>query len=828
MTVQQTNQELALANDFVQHTDCNIFLTGKAGTGKTTFLLHLQKNTAKRMIVTAPTGVAALNAGGVTLHSFFQLPLGPFVPGSESFESNKHRQFRFSKEKKRIINSLDLLVIDEISMVRADLLDAVDDTLRRHRRNNQPFGGVQLLMIGDLHQLPPVAKHSEWHLLKNHYESVYFFSSRALDLKKLVTIELKHIYRQSDTRFIKLLNQVRDNRLDKPSIESLNQRFIQNFVPEEDQGYITLTTHNSSAESINQKRLQELSQKKQQFQADISGDFPDHIYPTQSALYLKKGAQVMFLRNDTSPDKRYYNGKIGKISRFSNNKIGVVCPGSTKEIQVEKELWENVKYTLNEQTGAIEEEVIGKFTQYPLKLAWAITIHKSQGLTFDRAIIDAKAAFAHGQVYVALSRCRTLEGLVLVSPLSSSGVGVDEPVVWFDKSVRQNPPTESLLQAEKINYQQRLLLDCFEFGRLQSTLSYLARLLQGNAGVVQVSGISDIGKMKQMAIKDIFTVGDKFRRQLNTLFSTDGLPECDARIKERIGKASVWFQDKFAEIFGTSVQQMGIETDNSELRKKINRVIDNLKIEIAVKLKGVQCCENGFSPSTYLRAVSAAEIEFSSQKKVKHPSITYTESDIAHPEMFEILKEWRSGLARENEVPHFHIMHQRVLIQIVIYLPDNKIDLKKINGVGDKTIEKYGDELVALVTAYRQKHGIQKVDVPKPKEPIAENSTAKKPAPPPNTKEISLEMFNEGDTIGAIADKRDLTIQTIEGHLCFFVENGGLGIHRLLSPEKQQVIGKVIDAAPDQSLSEYKKTLGDDHSYGEIKMMLAHKKHPKP
>ncbi|HDL89923.1 MAG TPA: helicase, partial [Thermodesulforhabdus norvegica] len=294
------NHELELANDFVQYTGCNIFLTGKAGTGKTTFLHNLHKNTAKRMIVTAPTGVAAINAGGVTLHSFFQLPFGPFVPGSEAYERNKQRRFRFSKEKKRIIQSLDLLVIDEISMVRADLLDAVDAVLRGHRRNNQPFGGVQLLLIGDLYQLSPVAKQDEWHLLEQYYESVYFFSSKALNLTELITIELTHIFRQSDARFIKLLNRVRDNRLDESSIADLNLRYIPNFTPGEDQGYITLTTHNRNAESINQTRLDGLPKREHRFKAEVSGDFPEHNYPTLATLMLKEGAQVMFVRNDPS------------------------------------------------------------------------------------------------------------------------------------------------------------------------------------------------------------------------------------------------------------------------------------------------------------------------------------------------------------------------------------------------------------------------------------------------------------------------------------------------------------------------------------------------
>ncbi|MEA1933433.1 MAG: helix-turn-helix domain-containing protein [Thermodesulfobacteriota bacterium] len=823
-----TNHELQLANDFVRYTGCNIFLTGKAGTGKTTFLHNLHKNTAKRMIITAPTGVAAINAGGVTLHSFFQLPFGPFVPGSETYERNKQRQFRFSKEKKGIIKNLDLLVIDEISMVRADLLDAVDAVLRRHRRNNQPFGGVQLLMIGDLHQLSPVAKHDEWRLLQQHYETVYFFSSKALGLTELLTIELKHIYRQSDARFIKLLNRVRENRLDESSRAELNRRYIQDFTPAEDQGYITLTTHNRSAESINQTRLGALSQKEHRFKAEISGDFPEHIYPTPATLLLKKGAQVMFVRNDPSAEKLYYNGKIGKICRISSKNIRVICPGEPEEIVVEPVIWENIKYTLNEKKSEIEEDIIGKFEQYPLKLAWAITIHKSQGLTFDKAIIDAKAAFAHGQVYVALSRCKTLEGMVLSSPISSRGVETDKAVMCFDENAHQNEPSANLLQEAKISYQQQLLLDCFDFQLLLNRFNHLVRLLQGNAGLVQISGVADIRQLEKKAKEDIFVVSENFKRQLRTIFADGNLPESDAYILERISKASTWFQDKFAVIFGESVQKMHMETDNSELRKKIGNALNNLKKEIGVKLAGVECCEKGFSPSSYLRAVSAAEIDFLPEKeKKRQPPPAYTESDVDHPELFQSLKDWRSQKAKEEEVDHFQILHQRVLILIAICLPDNTVDLRKIKGVGKKTVAKYGEEIVALVCAYRQKHGIEKVVLPAPEKFPKKSVPAKDAASPSGagTRDISLDMFNKGLTIARIAQERCLVKSTIEGHLSFFVKKGKLDINKLLSPEKQQAIEKKLAAAHNNSLSEIKNELGDDYSYGEIKMMLALQKY---
>ncbi len=702
------NKELQLANDFVQYTGCNIFLTGKAGTGKTTFLHNLKKNTAKRMIITAPTGVAAINAGGVTLHSFFQLPFGPFVPGSDAYERSRQHQFRFSKEKKQIMQSLDLLVIDEISMVRADLLDAVDSVLRNHRRNNKPFGGVQLLMIGDLHQLSPVAKQAEWQTIQQYYESVYFFSSKAIADTELVTIELKHIYRQSDVNFIKLLNQVRDNILDKSAMSALNQRYIEDFVPDKNQGYITLTTHNRNAESINHIQLEQLTEAEHQFQAEVSGDFPEHIYPTMETLLLKEGAQVMFVRNDSSTEKLYYNGKIGKIGSVSENFISVICPEDKKEIMVSRIVWENIKYTMNKETKEIKEDIIGKFEQYPLKLAWAITIHKSQGLTFDKAIIDAKAAFAHGQVYVALSRCKTLEGIVLSYPISSKGVGTDEAVKRFNKSISKNLPSEKQLYTEKINFQQALLLECFNFQSLQNRLDYLLRLLLGNKNVIQISGGIDTYQLEKEAVENIFKVSKNFSHQLSTIFNDNNLPESDMYILERISKASVWFQEKFESVFSDVVKKIYIETDNTKLRSKINNALNNLKQEIAVKLAGVKSCENKFLPANYLRSVSHAMVDFVPDRIKKQKLPDYTESDIKHSQLVKILKEWRSKIAKEQKIAHFQILHQRVLIQIVVRLPENLQELQKINGVGPKTIDKYGNDLLEMIKEYRNKLSVDK------------------------------------------------------------------------------------------------------------------------
>ncbi len=810
-----SNAELQLARDFVQDTGCHVFLTGKAGTGKTTFLHALKKNSPKRMVVTAPTGVAAVNAGGVTLHSFFQLPFGPFVPGSEATRS----QYRFGREKIGIIKSLDLLVIDEMSMVRADLLDGVDSVLRRYRRSDQPFGGVQLLMIGDMFQLPPVVKEAEWRLLRESYDSPYFFSSNALQKTEMVTIQLQHVYRQEDDRFIGLLNRVRNNRLDASVLEALNTRYVDGFVPEESDGYITLCTHNRKADTINDARLGALSKKAHRFRAEIEGDFPEHLYPTAANLELKIGAQVMFVRNDFSPEKRYFNGKIGVVTRFSGKDIWIRCPEDDEEIVVGPATWENIDYSLDRNTLEISENKIGSFSQYPLKLAWAITIHKSQGLTFDRAVIDAQAAFAHGQVYVALSRCRTLEGMVLSTPLSSRAMKTDTAVLHFTAEGTQNTPSADQLEAAKKGYQQQVLMECFDFQRLRFLLGRMVSLVLGNRDLIRVSGVEDIRDLLKETEREICTVGDKFLRQLRGLFSDSGLPETDPAILERVTKASAYFQEKIETGPGRVVPYLQIDTDNKEIRKKTKNALKLLQEELAVKRAAVQSCEQGFSLSRYFRAVSTAEIA-TGEKKEKTKAPAFSESDIAHPGLYRTLKDWRRRKAKEEGIPPFRVMHQKTLIQIAVHLPDALQELTRIRGIGERLAQRYGEELVAMVCAYRSQNQIEEVALPEPAPAVEE---ARKPkAPRIDTKTISLELFEKGRTLSQIAEERGLALSTIEGHMVHWVEEGKVAIDAVLSSEKRQTIEQKLSDMPETPLGEIKQALGDDVSYGEIKLVQAH------
>jgi len=810
------NPEIELADAFVRLTGTHVFLTGKAGTGKTTFLKTLKADCHKQIMVTAPTGVAAVNAGGVTLHSFFQLPFGPCIPGQENRQGDSRRFFRFSKEKKRLIKGLDLLVIDEISMVRADLLDAVDGVLRRLRRNDRPFGGVQLLLIGDLFQLPPVVKPDEWQLLRNHYASPYFFSSRALAGTSMVTIELSRIYRQSDPDFINLLNAVRENRLDDEALALLDRCAA---APRPEQGAITLTTHNRKADDLNRERLARIDGSPEILAAEVEGEFPESSFPTPNRLTLKKGAQVMFLRNDASPDKLWYNGKIGRVSGIENGKVLVSDPeGISEPVAVAPVAWENISYTVNEEDQTIQEEVIGKFSQIPLKLAWAVTIHKSQGLTFDRAVVDAKDAFAHGQTYVALSRCRSLEGLVLSSPVPRGGIGVDPAVGNFmAEAGREFGALSAQLEDARRGYQQDLLMQCFDFSAMRGMFYYLMRLASTHRDSVRVGGLTDIERLKAEARDQIFDVGTKFQRQLQGMMSDEDRPDDHPGIAERTKKACGWFTEKIDALFSPLLDKGRVETDNKAVKKQMTAGLDTLCHEIRVRLAGIRSCAGGFSSETYLRAVSSGGMAAMPAPKAD-PAPDYTELDIDHPELFKQLKDWRTQQAKKSGVPAFQILHQKVLVQLAVALPEDEFALAKLKGVGPKTREKYGEVLLAIVNTYREEKGIETVILP---DPPQKTPAGRKKAPRADTRQVTLTLFEQGLDVQAVADERGLSVSTIYTHLNGFIEQGTLPLNRVVSNEKQGQIETALDQG--HSLKEVKDFLGSKASYGEIRAVIAHR-----
>ena len=553
-----------LAWQFVKNTGTSIFLTGKAGTGKTTFLRALKDKLPKRMVVVAPTGIAAINANGVTIHSFFQLPFAPYVPNS-TFKTEGI--FRVSKEKQRILRTLDLLVIDEISMVRADLLDSVDMVLRRYRDRSKPFGGVQLLLIGDLQQLPPVVKDEEWTLLGKYYDSPYFFSSLALKQTGYITIELKHVYRQNDLEFLSLLNKIRDNKADQDTFNRLNNRYIPNFVPPSGTDYIRLVTHNYQAQSINEGKLAELPGVSRQYKASITGEFPEQSYPTEFVLELKENAQVMFVKNDSTGKGRYYNGMLGKV--VSTTPRGVTVRGNeTGElIDLLPEEWTNAKYVLNKDTHEIEEEVEGTFKQFPLRLAWAVTIHKSQGLTFEHAIIDAQHSFAHGQTYVALSRCKTLEGLVLSSPLSTNAVICDEKVHQFNMDASAHLPNSEMLSQMQRAYELNLIDELFDFRPIGIAFERITRFIDEHFARRYPRLLQEYRQARPI-LDEIVMVAAKFRLQYTQMLATQQGQELGNEVIQRIRSGAEYFHKRLS-LLVEMHRKNKIDTDNKTLKKTL-------------------------------------------------------------------------------------------------------------------------------------------------------------------------------------------------------------------------------------------------------------------
>ena len=606
------NHELRTAWDFVENTGRSIFLTGKAGTGKTTFLKTIVEKSRKRPIVVAPTGVAAINAGGVTIHSFFQLPFTPYVPGAK-LES----KFDFGREKRKIIASIDLLIIDEISMVRADLLDAIDTVLRRFRDHYQPFGGVQLLMIGDLAQLTPVVTPEDEQILKSYYDTPYFFGSKALQQIDYVTIQLDHVYRQQDMSFIEILNQIREGHPSPETLEQLNARCLPTFIPKPEEPYIRLTTHNQLANYYNESELKKLKGRSYLFHAEINGTFPEYSYPTAETLELKQGAQVMFIKNDPSIEHLYYNGRIGRVTYVDAYKILVLCEGDDEAIEVEPLEWENTRYTLNDETKEIETEIQGIFKQYPLRLAWAITIHKSQGLTFDRAIIDANQSFAPGQVYVALSRCRSLEGLILASPLGTRAIINDERVdTYIAQQEEEAQRSIQQLPALKQEYERYLLLQLFDFRSLLYQQETMVRIF----AEFFYHSYASLKKLHDQTLMDfkkhIIEVAGKWQQKIMSM-SIEQLH--DEEFLERVKRSATYFADTLYNILSKPLELSAqVETNNKQAKRRLDHALpDEKETWISRRYLLVKIAEQGFTVTHYLKEKQMSMLDAIDESAIK-------------------------------------------------------------------------------------------------------------------------------------------------------------------------------------------------------------------
>ena len=743
----EKDSRFLLAERYIQETGISVFLTGKAGTGKTTFLKHIVAGCSKRLAVVAPTGVAAVNAGGVTIHSFFQLPLCPYLPDVKELVTEyqmpeKNRSLR--KDRVKILRTLELLIIDEISMVRADILDAIDATLKRYRKNDRPFGGVQLLMIGDVQQLPPVVTESEKPFMDQVYPSPFFFNSRAFRKLGYIVIELNKIHRQRDAEFTSMLNDIRTGNPSDQTLERLNRRLDPGFDPPSGEYWIRLTTHNHQSDAINREKMDALKGKSMIFKAEIDGNYPESAYPAETELRLKKGAQVMFTRNDTSGNSMYFNGKIGTVTSLYPEII--VTDENGNEIIVNQEKWDNVRYEINPETQEIQAVNDGSFTQYPLRAAWAITIHKSQGLTFDRVIIDAGRAFSFGQVYVALSRCRSLEGIVLTTPITRRCTFRNTEVAIFENGYTpENQAVESL-----DNYRESYLVDkicsTFSLGRIASLSLKLEKLWKGSLGSVypkisaRFTALVTGQDEDFSGVEAIASVGTRFQSQIREIFADQSrcTEDRDAFVSERISKACAYFTAQLGYYAKSIAPTCLVEIENKETQKVFKNIAEELLKELIFRLSLYRATmADGFSVKLFSRVATECELEktgtlkscvrriisasraaadkdggnagtdkANDKKEVPESGMDADTSDIdteydeATEKLLKVLKAWRKMKYEELHLPAFMIMHQKVLVQIAEEKPASREELMQINGFGKKQWDKYGEEILEIIEEY--------------------------------------------------------------------------------------------------------------------------------
>ncbi len=797
------NPEIDLAWDFANNTDRTFFLTGKAGTGKTTFLHKLKNESLKRLVVVAPTGVAAINARGVTIHSFFQLPFGPILPETENLRNDLFSK-KFSKTKINIIKSLDLLIIDEISMVRADVLDGIDQVLRRFRDRSKPFGGTQLLMIGDLQQLSPIIKDDEWQLLKKYYNTGFFFGSNAFQHSNALCIELKHIYRQESEDFIKILNEIRNDTLTPESSEVLNKRCQLDFTADADEGYITLTTHNNRADRINAVALKKLKGKSYIYEAEIEGKFPEYTYPTHLELELKVGAQVMFIKNNSSPEKRYFNGKIGTILSLENDEVVVRCPGDDFNIVTTSEAWKNINYSIQQETKEIVEDEVGSFTQIPLRLAWAITIHKSQGLTFEKVIIDAGKAFAHGQTYVALSRCKTLEGIVLNAPLSQKSIINNHEVAFFSKNAEENQPDSAILKASQVGYQLNLIDEIFNFYSFLHPVERIIDASYKNSGGIQGNLVEHLTILKEKGVTEFLKVNTSFKSQLYKLSKT-AAPENNAALQDRFKKAVAYFETQTENFIKKPLDELNFTTDNKAVKKEIENHLETLENLLAIKFFCFKGLKEGFKTSDYLslRAKGLLQKE-EKPKRQKKEFVASTE----HPVLFERLRNLRTQFSDEEVIAPYQIFTQKALFEMCQALPVNSKQLRAIADIGKVRLAKYGVEILKIINDYCEENNV----VPKAEIAIIQKKS--------NTMQISYELFKNGNSILEIAKKRNFTTGTITEHLSAYLISGEIKITELMPEKKHLKLKELMETVPFEGFSDLKSKIDAKFSYTDLRMVF--------
>ncbi|WP_285059614.1 helix-turn-helix domain-containing protein [Pedobacter ginsengisoli] len=757
----ETSNPAELAARFVNYTSKHIFLTGKAGTGKTTFLRNLTDLTHKKAVIAAPTGIAAINAAGVTIHSLFQLPFGTYLPrqpsaGGSHFDQQYNtpksivRHLNMNAAKRKVLLDMELLIIDEVSMLRADLLDAIDMVLRYIRRNNTAsFGGVQVLFIGDMHQLPPVVKGNEWNLLAEFYKSVYFFDALALQQDPPVYIELEKIYRQADQVFIDLLNNLRNNKVTAEDVALLETYYRADFKPALEDKYITLTTHNNKADALNKQSLDELSGPSYLYKARIEDDFSEFSYPAEQVLELKVGAQVMFIKNDPTGEQRFFNGKIATVVSLKSDWIEVRADGSKEKIVLEKYTWKNIKYTTDKVTGEIEEDLAGTFTQYPLKLAWAITVHKSQGLTFDKAIIDIGSAFAPGQIYVALSRLRSLDGLVLTSQIGGTGIRQDQNVTSFAKSKPEIASLQQWVEQESEIFLRTYLQRCFDLSALDN---YVYDHVHSYTKDINRSAKQKHHKWAEQLSKDLIAVrtnADKFMVQIGRL-SADRTEEGRRALLERVLAAEKYFVPLITAFSENIFERMELVKQDKQVLEFLNELLE------------------------------MESLFFEQLKKMKKA-----------PALLAAVMENREF--KRQDVERLINTGARGTRMLSVFAMEDTHDF---------TVKKAGK---AGRTGGKPKKSAKAID----KEPKAD------------TKALSLELHKAGKTLTEIAAERKMVIGTIEGHLAHYVAKQEISAKDVIGSRKLDQILAAIKELKTLQMNPIRERLGRDYSFGEIKIGVA-------
>ncbi len=806
-----------LAEEFVENTDCSVFLTGKAGTGKTTFLRRIKESTRKQTVVVAPTGVAAINAGGTTIHSFFQIPPAPYVP-SMSENANFFAKQRMTSVRRNLLRQLELLIIDEISMVRADLLDQIDLILRHYRyRPSEPFGGVQVIFIGDMYQLAPVCTAEDWEMLRHFYKSPYFFHSRVLEAHRPVYIELDRIFRQTNRMFIDLLNEVRNNRLTPMGMSLIEKRYNPSFPREEADGYITLTTHNANAERINREALARIEGAAYGYAAEVKGDFPEKNYPAESELQLKVGAKVMFIANDKESPRRYYNGKIGRVAELDEEWVTVECEGDGETITVGRETWNNVQYRLDRETNAIEETVLGTFSQIPLRLAWAITIHKSQGLTFDRVIIDAGAAFAPGQVYVALSRCRTLDGIVFTTPVNPESLHVSSHITEYASTRLPAGELERMAEEMKRQYNLQILIRLFGMEDIMGSVRDFTEMFQRLAQDFTGGAEEYLGRVSECAI-DIYSVAQKFIIQLDALAHARS-----PRMGERVAAASDYFTSRLGELLSL-LEASPLTTDSRTEAEEYAERLKGLYEMVAQREWTVKGIRDDYSVSNYFEVKASFRTPRFTVRAYAGESVRAL-IKTEHPALYKLLAAKRNEICEERSLPVYMVASTKMLAAMADALPATVEELMKIKGFGKAKANGFGVEFLEIIKEYCEENGIargekemnfdgggtEKADAPKREKRRKGQSLAE-----------SLKLFKEGKSVDEVAAAKGLARTTIMGHLQRLIRAGELSAHDYVPEEKYNAArDALMESGGEMSLSAVHEALGSSLTYDELRLVRA-------